>query len=257
MIDNWQGPRPTSLPIQVWDEKRSVIDPCSGPLSLQEMDDNSPKLETHSLNIFPALIPFWFTIHGLPLHYWTDEAIGNDLGPVENFEVEKARIRVWVNGLRPLEMILDISLPSGEIKQVELEYKNLEKHCFICHYLSHDKDNCPSQQAQANTRFSGAQAMGISQNRTRDRLESDRRRQAEKKLARSDSLTNPWERKTQDLGSSPLTGKLLMVLIGRMIRTSALPMELGKIPTFSVTQPETLILLQEDTLPKKDFPLKR
>ncbi|KAF3510112.1 hypothetical protein F2Q69_00005361 [Brassica cretica] len=41
-----------------------------------------------------------------------------------------------------------------------------------------------------------------------------------------------------------------------MIRTSALPMELGKIPTFSVTQPETLILLQEDTLSKKDFPLK-
>ena len=163
------------------------------------MDDNSPKLETHSLNIFPALIPFWFTIHGLPLHYWTDEAIGNDLGPVEKFEVERTRIRVWVNGLRPLEMILDISLPSGEIKQVELEYKNLEKHCFICHYLSHDKDNCPSQQAQANTRFSGAQAMGISQNRTWDRLESDRRRQAEKKLAHSDLPYQPL--RAQNSGS--------------------------------------------------------
>lgn len=88
---------------------------------------------------FPALILFWITIHVIPLHYWTDvalEAIGLDLGPVEDYEVERGRIRVWINGLKPLEMVLNISLPSGEIKQVELEYENLEKHCFVCHSLT-------------------------------------------------------------------------------------------------------------------------
>nr|VDD59871.1 unnamed protein product [Brassica oleracea] len=30
-------------------------------------------------------------------------------------------------------MVLDISLPSGDIKKVELEYEKLEKHCFSCH----------------------------------------------------------------------------------------------------------------------------
>ncbi|XP_048634028.1 uncharacterized protein LOC125608130 [Brassica napus] len=75
-------------------------------------------------DFFPALIPFWITIHGIPLHYWSDaamEAIGDELGPVEDFDVDRGRIRVLVNGLKPLEMFLDISL-AGEIKQVELEY---------------------------------------------------------------------------------------------------------------------------------------
>ncbi|CAG7905835.1 unnamed protein product [Brassica rapa] len=38
-----------------------------------------------------------------------------------DFDVDRGRIRVLVNGLKPLEMFLDISL-AGEIKQVELEY---------------------------------------------------------------------------------------------------------------------------------------
>ena len=85
---------------------------------------------------FSVLI--WITIHGIPLHYWTDvvlEAIGNELGPVETYDVERGRIRVLINGLKPLEMSLKISL-SGELKQVELEYENLQKHCFLCYSLS-------------------------------------------------------------------------------------------------------------------------
>lgn len=75
-------------------------------------------------DFFPALIPFWITIHGIPLHYWSDaamEAIGDELGPVEDLDVDRGRIRVLVNGLKPLKMFLHISL-AGEIKQVELEY---------------------------------------------------------------------------------------------------------------------------------------
>ncbi|KAH0917249.1 hypothetical protein HID58_024909 [Brassica napus] len=101
---------------------------------------------------------------------------------------------------RPLEMNLDISLPSGEIKQVELEYENLEKHCFICYSLSHDRNDCPALRAQANARTQTPN-MGISQNRTRERLEADRRRQVEKKQPRTgpawingSASSNSWQR---------------------------------------------------------------
>lgn len=103
---------------------------------------------------FPALIPFWITVHGLPLHYWTQAAlksIGKELGPVEGYEVEKGRMRVLINGLKPLEMRLEISL-AGDIKQVELEYDDLGKHCFICYSLTHEKEDCPTQRSLANGR---------------------------------------------------------------------------------------------------------
>ncbi|KAL0798136.1 hypothetical protein Bca101_053310 [Brassica carinata] len=144
-------------------------------------------------DFFPALIPFWITVHGLPLHYWTHaalEIIGEELGPVEKYDVPKGRIRVLINGLKPLEMKLDVSL-SGEIKQVELEYEDLGKHCFICFSLTHDKDDCPSQRAQANYREQGPR-MGISQTRTLERIESERRKADERRRARSNS--NQWQR---------------------------------------------------------------
>lgn len=137
-------------------------------------------------DFFPALILFWVKVHGVPLHYWSDktfETIGEELGPVEGYDIDQGRIRVWINGLKPLEMLLDISL-AGEIKQVELEYEDLKKHCFVCHSLSHDRNDCPSLLARENSRSQPAPVMGISQGRTRERLDADRRRQFEKKQAR-------------------------------------------------------------------------
>ncbi|RID47204.1 hypothetical protein BRARA_I03822 [Brassica rapa] len=106
-------------------------------------------------DFFPAFISFWISIHGIPLHYWTEDAlkaIGKELGPVEDFDEDNGRVRVKINGLKPLEMKLDISLPSGEIKQVELEYEDLQKHCFLCLSLSHEREDCPTSKARVNTR---------------------------------------------------------------------------------------------------------
>lgn len=121
---------------------------------------------------FPSIISFWIRIHGIPLHYWTEEAleaIGSELGRVESKDVHNGRVRVSINGLLPLERHLEISLPSGEIKEVELEYEKLEKHCFSCQSLSHDQDHCTA-------RTSSAQASrSINQERTLDRLAERRR----------------------------------------------------------------------------------
>lgn len=144
-------------------------------------------------DFFPALIPFWITIHGLPLHCWTEQAldaIGTELGPVVKYDVDIGRIKVLINRLRPLEMKLDISL-AGNIKQVELEYEDLGKHCFICHSLNHEQDDCPSHRAQANNRDAGPR-MGISQARTLEILEADRKRAEDKKKYTSED--SHWQR---------------------------------------------------------------
>lgn len=137
---------------------------------------------------FPAKIPFWIIIHGLPLHFWTDltlNTIGEELGLVEDRDVDHARVRVLLNGLKPLEMHLNVSL-SGSIKKVELEYKKLEKHCFICHRLSHENIDCPSR----TNEYADRAATGtISQTRTLDRLEESRRRRDERKRG-----NEPWNR---------------------------------------------------------------
>lgn len=84
---------------------------------------------------FPSIISFWIRVHGLPLHFWTDEAleaIGSGLGHVDLKDATKGRLRVSINGLLPLERYLEVSLPSGDILKVELEYEGLHKHCFFC-----------------------------------------------------------------------------------------------------------------------------
>lgn len=128
---------------------------------------------------FPAKIPFWIKIHDLPLHFWNEltiNTIGEELGFVEDRDVDHGRVRVLINGLKPLEMHLDISL-AGEIKKVELEYEKLEKHCFTCHSLSHENGDCPSHMSSRDLRtHSGT----ISQTRTLDRLEDSRRRRDER-----------------------------------------------------------------------------
>ncbi|KAH0905436.1 hypothetical protein HID58_037263 [Brassica napus] len=137
-------------------------------------------------DLFPATIP---TIHGVPLHYWTYtalRAIGNELGPVETTDANRCRVRVIINGLKPLERTLEISLSSG-VKKVELEYEKLEKHCFSCLSLSHEEGNCPTR---AITTDSSSQRLGISQMRTLDRIAESRKRADNRKLSRF----SPYER---------------------------------------------------------------
>lgn len=123
---------------------------------------------------FPSSITFWIRIHGIPLHYWTEqalEAIGFEVGQVGPKDVKQGRVRVSINGLKPLEMLLDITLPSGETKKVELQYEKLEKHCFLCKSLSHEDDDCPHKRASSDYRHQ----RGINRTNTLDSLKSYKR----------------------------------------------------------------------------------
>lgn len=144
---------------------------------------------------FPSSIPFWITIHGIPLHYWSDKtlrAIGQELGPVETTDEIRGRVCVIVNGLKPLEKYLEISLKSGETKKVELEYEKLEKHCFSCLSLSHEAGKCPN--SSSSTGSSSSPLVGVTQMRTLDRIAESRRRADNRKLSRF----SPYERRHEE-----------------------------------------------------------
>ncbi|KAL0795072.1 hypothetical protein Bca101_066449 [Brassica carinata] len=128
---------------------------------------------------FPSTISFWVHIHGIPLHFWNDmtvNSIGDALGNCPERDGEGAKLRLDANGLLPLEMTRDIQLPSGEVTEVEFEYIKLEKHCFQCHSLLHEKDDCPSL-----ARGDRPCPLGINQRNALLRIEADKRRHDERR----------------------------------------------------------------------------
>lgn len=96
---------------------------------------------------FPSQIPFWIRIKGLPLHFWHEDMlydIGKELGTVLNHELTKttARVKILLDGLKPLTKKAIIEFESGEESWVYLDYERLENHCSFCNSLSHLKKDC-------------------------------------------------------------------------------------------------------------------
>ncbi|CAN7067084.1 unnamed protein product, partial [Brassica rapa subsp. trilocularis] len=111
-------------------------------------------------------------------------AIGVALGPVESKIADKARLRVLINGLIPLTMKMDIELPSKAVVEVELEYEGLQKHCFLCKALSHEDEDCPNRNSSRHP-METRRDLGISQLNTLEKIEESKRRQEDRRVARS------------------------------------------------------------------------
>lgn len=138
---------------------------------------------------FPSSISFWVRIHGIPLHYWTEEAlhaIGSELGTVETKDVKQGRIRVQINGLKPLVVSMDITLKGGQ-KQIEVEYEKIEKHCFLCRSLSHEKESCPQKR---NFEAPSSDTRGINETRTLESLDAYKKAKDERKLEKGRQVDN-------------------------------------------------------------------
>ncbi|XP_048630748.1 uncharacterized protein LOC125604373 [Brassica napus] len=106
---------------------------------------------------FPSQIPFWISLRGIPLHYWHEKVVRNiglELGELETYEVTKtlARVRVIVDGLKPLIMEAAMDYDSGEESIISLEYENLGNHCTHCYRLSHLQSQCPERTTTAPLR---------------------------------------------------------------------------------------------------------
>ncbi|XP_024016108.1 uncharacterized protein At4g02000-like [Eutrema salsugineum] len=125
---------------------------------------------------FPSTIPFWIIVHGIPAHCSTEnnlKAIGNVMGKYLAHDVDEAMVRVEINALKPLIKRKAIQFPSGVEVSVVFEYVRLEKHCFLCMPLSHEKEDCPHQ---TKNRDSDLQGTHINSQQTLQRLEDDRQK---------------------------------------------------------------------------------
>lgn len=93
------------------------------------------------------MIPFWIKITGLPLHYWHDDIVcrvGQELGTLMNHELSKttARVKVLVDGLKPLVKESIVEFDFWEESPITLEYEGLEMHCSRCKSLLHARKYC-------------------------------------------------------------------------------------------------------------------
>lgn len=107
---------------------------------------------------FPALIPFWIKVQGIPIHLWSDEIIqniGEDIGVFEKAEITSAsaKMRVHVNGLLPLITSTVIEFSNGDEVRAKLVYERLEKHCSKCFRLDHELKDCLEAKHQNKARL--------------------------------------------------------------------------------------------------------
>ncbi|CAG7863749.1 unnamed protein product, partial [Brassica rapa] len=126
---------------------------------------------------FPSNISFNVRIHGIPLHFWSEQTIrtiGKELGKYSLRHEKDAKIWVEVNGLQPLIMKMEIELPTDDITEVEFEYIKIEKHCFTCFSLFHEEIDCPYRPLNAPP--PKERKLGITQSIALQRIEAEKKR---------------------------------------------------------------------------------
>lgn len=148
---------------------------------------------------FPSTIGFWVRIHGIPLHLCSDktvETIGIQLGNRRGQDATDAKVRVELNGLQPLEMTMDIQLPTDEVIEVEFEYIKIEKHCFTCFSLFHEESDCP--QRPRNAPPPKDRRLGITQRIALQRIEAEKNRHDERRGYRRPEVSRQDTRRVVD-----------------------------------------------------------
>ena len=125
-------------------------------------------------NTFPAQIPFWIRLKGLPLHYWHEKMIykiSHELGHLEDYDISatSARIRILIDGLSPITKDTIIDFAIGEEALITLEYEGLQNFCAHCLHLSHPSSDCPTRSRRS--REAGLTSPSVA---SRDRTESQR-----------------------------------------------------------------------------------
>lgn len=148
---------------------------------------------------FPSNISFWIRIHGIPLHLCSDgtiETVAKHLGFMANRDVNEPKIRVVINGLLPLEMTMDIQLPTDEVIEIEFEYIKIEKHCFTCFSLFHEESDCP--QRPRNPIPLRDRKLGITQRIALQRIEAEKIRHDERRGYRRPADSRPSYRHGDD-----------------------------------------------------------
>lgn len=104
--------------------------------------------------------------------------IGEELGSYMDHDAGEGRVRVQTDALKPLVLRKSIQFSKGEAVSIEFEYEKLKNHCFRCLSLANEEKNCPVENRESRLDLL---TVGINQQRTLHRLESDRKRHEDKR----------------------------------------------------------------------------
>ncbi|KAG7565144.1 Reverse transcriptase domain [Arabidopsis suecica] len=125
----------------------------------------------HPPDNFLQFIPIWIQIWKLPINFYTAKAISSlaDLiGQVKivEFDPDKpqilpfVRVQVLFDVSRPLRRAKVVILPHGGTTSVHFEYERIQKRCYECQRLTHERDACPlflkKKETQAEAKGKGS-----------------------------------------------------------------------------------------------------
>lgn len=100
------------------------------------------------------LTPLWIQMWNLPINFYTKKALmalGEQIGQVTEvaFDTEKPQLQEFVRAKilfdvsRPLRRSKLVNLPKGGTALVYFEYERVQKRCYECQRMTHEKDFCP------------------------------------------------------------------------------------------------------------------
>uniref|UniRef100_A0A1J3C909 DUF4283 domain-containing protein n=1 Tax=Noccaea caerulescens TaxID=107243 RepID=A0A1J3C909_NOCCA len=87
-------------------------------------------------------IPLWMQIWKLPLNHRTVRTISDfdpDLPQLQPY----VRVKILLDISRPLKRGKVLNLPAGGSTTVEFDYERMQKRCYGCQRLTHEKEDCP------------------------------------------------------------------------------------------------------------------
>lgn len=97
---------------------------------------------------YPSKIIFWVYVLDIPLQFWaaqTFQSVGEALGKVHGeVDLEEGRVRVEVDGFKPLVFTMTIDFDEGVEIPVAVRYEKLVGYCSECFCMTHEQAQCPS-----------------------------------------------------------------------------------------------------------------
>ncbi|XP_018473647.2 uncharacterized protein LOC108844853 [Raphanus sativus] len=99
-------------------------------------------------------IMVWVQMRNIPVNHYTKKALwalGDFAGQVVEvaFDPEKPQVKDYIrvlvkfNVARPLRRFKTVTTPGGEEIKIRYDYERLQKRCYTCQRLTHERDDCP------------------------------------------------------------------------------------------------------------------
>lgn len=104
-------------------------------------------------------IPIWVQLRHIPINHYTPNAIrtlagfagkviGMDFDQTKAQSKDFVRVRISFDVSKPLRRSKVVNLPSGGTTTILYDYERIQKRCYFCQRLTHERDNCPLFQRQ-------------------------------------------------------------------------------------------------------------